>query len=324
MHVDLGGATQVFKSDCGKGDGRGRAYRLNLLSPLELDVSCTQTGDQVLQFSSHLAPLDQCDAHLVTCADPATLPGGCNFGIPAMQPGAYYLLVQAFTSGSEGTVDLRLRGVAQRVPEICDNGIDDDGDGAIDCNDRKCATDESPETTPWCSARPTAPPCLLAHEPKHLVAVELHIRARGRGAAAPATRVVGGVEHATLLAGIMLGLVSEPGLPAALADLLQGIPQLDPMRSLLLEGLEDLTRKFFAVATEVDPLLHGTGLHLAHGGAVEALLAGTAAVAFQLVDSVPHARRHAVEPRGLLVRGDEQTAAGAKQAAHGSELLVWR
>ena len=143
VHVDLGGATQVFKSDCGKDDGRGRAYRLNLLSPLEPDVSCTQTGDQVLQFSSHLAPLDQCDAHLVTCADPATLPGGCNFGIPAMQPGAYYLLVQAFTSGSEGTVDLRLRGVAQRVLEICDNGIDDDGDGAIDCNDRKCATDAS-------------------------------------------------------------------------------------------------------------------------------------------------------------------------------------
>ena len=79
----------------------------------------------------------------MTCADPATLPGGYNFGIPAMQPGAYYLLVQAFTSGSEGTVDLRLRGVAQRVLEICDNGIDDDGDGAIDCNDRKCATDES-------------------------------------------------------------------------------------------------------------------------------------------------------------------------------------
>jgi hypothetical protein len=25
--------------------------------------------------------------------------------------------------------------------EICDNGIDDDGDGAIDCNDRKCVSD---------------------------------------------------------------------------------------------------------------------------------------------------------------------------------------
>ena len=143
VQVDLTTATQVFKTDCGKGDGRGRAYRLNIVSPMELDVYCSQTGDQVLQLSSQLAPLDMCDAHLVNCADPAVLPGGCNFGIPAVQPGSYFLLVQGFTGGSEGTVNLTLRGTNQRVLEICDNGKDDDGDGAIDCNDRKCATDES-------------------------------------------------------------------------------------------------------------------------------------------------------------------------------------
>jgi hypothetical protein len=94
-------------------------------------------------LSSQQAPLDMCDAHLVNCADPGVLPGGCNFGIPAVQPGSYFLLVQGFTSGSEGAVTLSLRGASQRVLEICDNGIDDDGDGAIDCNDRKCATDDS-------------------------------------------------------------------------------------------------------------------------------------------------------------------------------------
>ena len=140
VHVDLTSATEVFKTSCGKGDGRGRAYRLNLLQPMVLDFTCTQTGDQILQLSSELSPLDLCDAHITTCADPATLPSGCNFGLPDLQPGTYYLLVQGFAAGSEGTVDLTLSGGAQRTLEICNNGIDDDGDGAIDCDDRKCAT----------------------------------------------------------------------------------------------------------------------------------------------------------------------------------------
>jgi hypothetical protein len=143
VHADLTTATQLFKTDCGKGDGRGRAYHVNLLSPMELDFTCTQTGDQVLQVSSQLGPLDLCDANISTCADPTVLPSGCNFGLPSLQPGSYYILIQAFAAGTEGTVDLTLQGVSERILEICNNGIDDDGDGAIDCNDRKCATDPS-------------------------------------------------------------------------------------------------------------------------------------------------------------------------------------
>jgi hypothetical protein len=36
-------------------------------------------------------------------------------------------------------MDLTLVGEDPGAIEICNNGIDDDGDGAIDCNDRKCA-----------------------------------------------------------------------------------------------------------------------------------------------------------------------------------------
>ncbi len=143
VHADLTTATQVFRTDCGKGDGRGRAYHVNLLSAMELDFSCTETGDQILQVSSQLGTLDLCDANISTCADPSVLPSGCNFGLPSLQPGSYFILIQAFSAGTEGTVDLTLRGVSQRVLEICNNGIDDDGDGAIDCNNRKCATDPS-------------------------------------------------------------------------------------------------------------------------------------------------------------------------------------
>ena len=141
VHVDLKSATQVYHTDCGKGDGRGRAYRVNLLQPMTLDFFCSQTGDQILQIATQTAPLDACDAHVIGCADPAIGPGGCGFGIPDLQPGVHFILVQAFASGDEGSMDLTLLGQSQRVLEICNNGIDDDGDGAIDCNDRKCATD---------------------------------------------------------------------------------------------------------------------------------------------------------------------------------------
>ena len=143
LNVDLTGATRTFSTFCGKGDGHGRVYRLNLLHAMSLGVRCTQTGDQVLQLGAQVSPLDLCDANSVDCVDlnPAYQPFGCDFDIPSLQPGVYNLVVQAFTSGTEGTVNLSLTGISETVLEICNNGIDDDGDGAVDCYDRKCAGD---------------------------------------------------------------------------------------------------------------------------------------------------------------------------------------
>jgi hypothetical protein len=64
-----------------------------------------------------------------------------GYAIPDLQPGAYNIIVQAFQAGSEGVVNLTLTGIQEIVREICDNGIDDDNDGAIDCADRKCVTE---------------------------------------------------------------------------------------------------------------------------------------------------------------------------------------
>ncbi|HEY5282742.1 MAG TPA: hypothetical protein VIM14_08130, partial [Polyangia bacterium] len=141
-HVDLTTATKIYKTGCGQGSGHGRVYRINLLQPMMLNVLLDETGDQVWDFVPQTSPLDACDANALhgNCVDPMTL---SNFTIGPQQPGVYYVIVEAFSSGNEGTMDMTLMG--RQVPggpvEICDNGIDDDGDGAIDCNDRKCVSD---------------------------------------------------------------------------------------------------------------------------------------------------------------------------------------
>jgi hypothetical protein len=145
LNVDLTNATRTFSTKCGQGTGYGRIYRLSVLNPMDLWVQCTHTGDQVIQVSSQVSPLDSCDAHPDdrNCADVKQGPFGCNFSFPGIQPGAHNLVVQAFASGTEGTVDLTLTGISGTIFEICNNGIDDDGDGAIDCYDIKCAGDPS-------------------------------------------------------------------------------------------------------------------------------------------------------------------------------------
>jgi len=60
--------------------------------------------------------------------------------VPNLQPGTYNVVVQGFQPGQEGIVNLTLSITDDRQLEICDNGVDDDLDGDIDCNDRKCAT----------------------------------------------------------------------------------------------------------------------------------------------------------------------------------------
>jgi len=140
--VDLTTATQIHAADCAKGDGHGRAYRINLLTAMNLGVRCTQSGDHVLQLAPQTSPLDACDSNMKGCFDPQRSTYGCNFTWPSLQPGVYNILVDAFTSGSEGTVRLTLRGSKQTVEEDCGNGKDDDNDGATDCEDRKCAGDD--------------------------------------------------------------------------------------------------------------------------------------------------------------------------------------
>ena len=44
--------------------------------------------------------------------------------MPGLQPGIYYLIVNAFQMGTEATVNLTLSGEPETITEICNNGID--------------------------------------------------------------------------------------------------------------------------------------------------------------------------------------------------------
>jgi hypothetical protein len=138
--VDTRGGGMLYQTSCSKGNGRERVLRLTLTQPMGLAFDCTDTGSHVLELSTQLQPLDACNAHEFACVDPAVLPFGCGFSLPGLQPGQYNLIVQAFQAGDEGTVTLNLSGLRETVREICDNKVDDDNDGFVDCADRKCVT----------------------------------------------------------------------------------------------------------------------------------------------------------------------------------------
>jgi hypothetical protein len=141
LTIDTTTGKDLYQTDCGRGDGKEKIVRLTLTQPMSLGIDCSETGSHVFELSRQLQPLDACNANSVNCADPEVLPFGCSFAIPNLQPGTYNLIVQAFQPGSEGTVQLTLSGLGDAIREICNNGIDDDGDGAIDCMDLKCVTD---------------------------------------------------------------------------------------------------------------------------------------------------------------------------------------
>jgi hypothetical protein len=141
VSFDTHNGTKLWPVSCSRGTGLEWVMRVNLTQPMALAHDCVDGGSHVLALSRQLQPLDACDEHEIVCVDPAVLPFGCGYSIPELQPGPYNVIVQAFQSGGEGNVTLTLTGIQEMIREICDNGVDDDRDGAIDCADRKCVTE---------------------------------------------------------------------------------------------------------------------------------------------------------------------------------------
>jgi hypothetical protein len=138
-----------YNASCAQGGGKGLVVQLTVPSGgtnggFGMGFDCTQTGDQVLDLYAAGGPRDQCDINEIVCADPKTLPFGCGYEVPNLQPGTYNVIAEAFSPGTAGVVDLTLSVVDDRQLEICNNGKDDDGNGLVDCADPKCVT------SPYC------------------------------------------------------------------------------------------------------------------------------------------------------------------------------
>jgi hypothetical protein len=138
-------------ASCALGGGKDAVVEIDLPQATALKVNCNQTGDHVLGLFTQGEPRDPCDKTKLSCADPQTGPIGCSFYWANMQPGKYYLVVEAFKPGSEGDFSLTLQATTDFLQEICNNGIDDDKDGKTDCQDFNCAS------KPICKNKTCAP-----------------------------------------------------------------------------------------------------------------------------------------------------------------------
>jgi hypothetical protein len=145
--VDTTMGTAAYNVSCAQGGGKGIVIQLDVPAGgtnggFGLGFDCTQAGDNVLDLFAAGGPRDACDVDELTCADPSTLPFGCGYEVPNLQPGTYNVIVDAFKAGAEGSMMLTLTVDDDRQLEICNNGIDDDGNGLIDCADPKCVTSQ--------------------------------------------------------------------------------------------------------------------------------------------------------------------------------------
>lgn len=114
-------------------EGCGSAFGEELVIPFTVaageivTVSETSSLDGVVRIKASCLPSDAC----LASAD-----GGDSTTWTAEEGGTYYAIIEAYSSFSDAS------GLAYEIevsaPEICDNDIDDNGDGDIDCADIQC------------------------------------------------------------------------------------------------------------------------------------------------------------------------------------------
>jgi hypothetical protein len=163
-----------LKVSCAKGGAKSRVVEVTLAQNAGMGFECTMMGDHVLGLFAAAGFRDPCDKTELVCGDPKVIPFGCNYEIPNLQPGTYYVIVQGFQAGSEGRVNLTLSSIRDRALEICNNMKDDDGDGFTDCADRKCAT------SPYCVPKACKPDATIDPMPINGMAVFKLIQTAGQ------------------------------------------------------------------------------------------------------------------------------------------------
>lgn len=132
------GTTDVALTPCAPGGGGMVVTEFQVLAPatsVRLDYSQGEHADHV--FSLFRAGVNQiCEANPVGCYDPQAAPSGHTTWV--LPSGHYYLIIQAFKTDYQGALTATLSTPPSTHPEICNNGVDDDGNGLADCDDPGC------------------------------------------------------------------------------------------------------------------------------------------------------------------------------------------
>jgi hypothetical protein len=132
------GHKNYTKGSCG-GDNGESVFYFTLNAPTKVVLqTINPTFDTVLYIRK-----GNCDqGKEIACDDDSGGQWGALIDIPILNPGTYFVFVDGFTYDAAGNsnsgpftlkVDLTVN-----PPEICDNGIDDDGDQYVDCADSDC------------------------------------------------------------------------------------------------------------------------------------------------------------------------------------------
>ncbi len=150
-----------FSNNDGCTTGRGPEvfFVVELTEGQRLHLSETGDVDAVLRV------LETCDASAICLFSRDFGEDDQTFTAPA--DGTYYVVLEAYSSGSGDSYDFTLDLEVQE--QDCTNGTDDDNDGLTDCEDRlDCCGDPACTTDPICLGDSCASPTVVDQLPFHI------------------------------------------------------------------------------------------------------------------------------------------------------------
>jgi hypothetical protein len=134
------GHKNYTKGTCG-GDAGEAVFYFVLGQPTKVHLDTAGTSfDSVIYIRRGACE----DGKEVACDDDTGGQWAAQVDIPILYPGTYFVFVDGYTidpqgGPNEGPFVLNVK-LTPNPPEICDNGIDDDGDHYVDCADPNCTS----------------------------------------------------------------------------------------------------------------------------------------------------------------------------------------
>jgi hypothetical protein len=135
---DTTSATRTF-STCAFPGGTALVGQFTLTTTASVRLDFTQQmGAAHVVDVFRAGTLQACDANPLFCLQAGQAPSATH-SFAGLAPGVYYVIVQSYP-GTQGATTVTLSTASSTKPEICNNGVDDDGNGLIDCADPACFT----------------------------------------------------------------------------------------------------------------------------------------------------------------------------------------